>query len=406
MPRVSSPVAVANNPLRCWLGFAAYYVASYAVLGVYMLFFPGWLEREAGFTADEVAFVLAGQTIARTFAGPFLSHRVDRTGDARAMLILLSTASLGAFALFGVSHTLAWCWLAAFAFGSVCSPMYPILDAAAMQTAGAAGFSFGRLRMVGSLAFLVVILAVGAVLDAFGGALVFAILLGCLGATVATSLLLATRCRAREAAAVVHEPWWSLLRSPQLVLVLAAAALIQGSHAAYYNLSKLHWSHHEVGNTVAAVVWAEGILAEIAMFWLAPRFAHWRPTTLLIAGGAAAVVRWCVVASTTSPVWLLATAWLHALTFAGTYLGSLRALEKRVPEHQRATAQGLLGASSSGLGMIVGGLVGGFVYRRFEGFAFFTMAAFAGLGALLALSVRRRASASTQPPTSAANSPA
>lgn len=405
---MSPPPVVANNPLRCWLGFAAVYVAAYAVLGVYMLFFPGWLEREAGFSADEVSLVLAGQTIARTIAGPFLSHRVDRAGHARAMLIALSIASLGAFALFGVSHALAWCWLAAFAFGSVYSPMYPILDAAAMQSAGASGFSFGRLRMVGSLAFLVVILAVGALLDAHGGALVFPLLVGGLAALVAAALLLAPRRGALVTADTAPAPWWSLLRSRQLLFVFVAAALIQGSHATYYNLSKVHWSHHELSNTVAAVVWAEGILAEIAMFWLAPRFAErLRPTTLMVLGGAAAIVRWCVVGATTSPAWLLATAWLHALTFAGTYLGSLRALERRVPPHQRATAQGLLGAFSSGAGMIVGGLLGGLLYRRFEGFAFFAMAAFAAFGLILVWRVRRHAdSASKQPPTSASARPA
>lgn len=404
---MSSPAAV-PNPLRCWLGFAAYYVAAYAVLGVYMLFFPGWLESEAKLTADEIALVIAGQTIARTVAGPYLSHRVDRVGDARRMLVGLSIASLVAFALFGVSHALAWCWLAAFAFGTVFSPMFPILDAAAMQTSLASGFSFGRLRMVGSLAYLVTILGAGWLLDACGGSLVWLLLVCCLAATAGTSLLLAPCGGAPPAADVRPEPWWSLLRSPQLVLVFAAAALIQGSHAAYYSFSKVHWGHHDISNTVAAAVWAEGILAEIAMFWLAPWFVdRWRPTTLLIVGGAAAVVRWCVVGSTTAPGWLFATAWLHALTFAGTYLGSLRALEKRVPAHQRATAQGLLGAASSGVGMIVGGLVGGFVYRRFDRFAFFTMAAFAAFGAWLAWRVRRRANiASTQPPTSAASSPA
>jgi PPP family 3-phenylpropionic acid transporter len=171
--------------------------------------------------------------------------------------------------------------------------------------------------------------------------------------------------------------------------VLVASALIQGSHATYYNLSTMHWGDRGIEASLASVVWAEGILAEIVLFWCARRTVdHWRPTTLMLVGAAAAVVRWCVVGATHDVGWLLATAWLHALTFGCTYLGTLRALDRRVPVHLRATAQGLLGAATSGVGMVVCGLVGGFVYDRFAGGAFLVMAAFAAVGFLLCWKLR------------------
>jgi MFS transporter, PPP family, 3-phenylpropionic acid transporter len=88
---------------------------------------------------------------------------------------------------------------------------------------------------------------------------------------------------------------------------------------------------------------------------------------------------------------LAAVGWLHALSFTATYLGTLRALEKRVPPHQRATAQGLLGAATSGIGMVVCGLLGGWLYARIEGGAFVAMAGFALLGTALAWHLRRLA---------------
>ena len=121
-----------------------------------------------------------------------------------------------------------------------------------------------------------------------------------------------------------------------------------------------------------------------------------------------AAVRWIVVGASTSVPLLLATNWLHALSFTCTYLGALRALERRVEPSQRSTAQGLLGAANSGVGMVVCGLLGGYVYDRWAGLAFFLMAAFAVAGVLLAFLLRRRAdqAAAAEQTTNTPNKPA
>ena len=404
MPRVPPPAA---RPLRCWLGFAGFYAPSFAVLGVLMQYFPGWLRSAGDLLESEVSLVIAAQTAARTLMGVWWAQRVDRAGEARRYVVGLSVASLVALAAFGVSPGLLWTCAAAFLFGSVFSPMYPIVDAAAMQAASRSGFAFGRVRMVGSIAFLVTIAAVGVWLDRAGDHIVHPLLLGGV-AVMAVGALGLPRGAAPGAVPRGAVPWWTLLRSGPVVMLLVAAALIQGSHATFYNLSTIHWADHGVGKAVAGALWAEGILAEIVLFFVAPWTAdRWRPTTLLMLGAGAAVVRWTIVGSTTSLGWLFASAWLHALSFGCTYLGSLRALDRRVPAHQRVTAQGMLGAATSGVGMVVGGLAGGFAYQRWEGRAFLVMAAFAGLGLLLAWRLRRQAdTASTQPTTNAPHSPA
>jgi PPP family 3-phenylpropionic acid transporter len=267
--------------------------------------------------------------------------------------------------------------------------MHPIVDAAAMQAAHGAGFSFGRVRMVGSIAFLATIAAAGVLVDRAGSDVVLPLLLVGIALMVATSLALP---RGGAVAGAARQPWWTLLRQRPVVLLLVAAALIQGSHATYYNLSTLHWRRHGIEEATAGVLWAEGILAEIVLFFVARgTVERLRPTTLLLLGGVAAALRWVVIGATTSVPVLLLTNWLHAASFTATYLGSLRALERRVAPHERATAQGLLGAATSGVGMVVCGLLGGWAYERAAGFAFFLMAAFALLGAGLAFVLRRNA---------------
>jgi MFS transporter, PPP family, 3-phenylpropionic acid transporter len=389
MRRVTAPLAHRDG-LRSWLGLAGFYTASFAVLAVYMQFFPTWLCYERGFDKASIAIVLAGQTVARTFAGPLWAQHADRRADTRRVLLVLSVGSLGAFLLFGAAASVLAAFVVAFVFGCLYPPMHPILDAAAVQAGAEHGFSFGRLRMVGSVSFLIVILAVGVAVERHGNWLVYPLLAGGLVLTISAALGLARTPKTGHEAPP-RSPWWELLRSRELVLLFVAAALIQGSHATFYNLSTVHWRDHGIGEDVAALLWGEGILAEIVVFFVAKgTLDRLRPTTLIVLGGAAAVVRWIVVGATTSVPILFAANWLHAFSFAVTYLGSIRALDRRVPAHQRSTAQGLLGAATSGFGMVVCGVTGGLVYDRFLGVAFHVMAVFAAVGAALAWAVRRR----------------
>lgn len=387
-----SASAADPSPLRSWLGIAAFYAASFAVLSVYMQFFPVWLHDERGLSPGGVTVVMAAQTIARTIAGPLWSRRVDRTQQPRRVLMQLSIASCGAFLLFGLALGEPWLWACAFLFGCIYPPMHPIADTLAMATAAKNGFAYGRLRLVGSSSYLVVTLFAGWWLARTGHGAVFGLILVAIVATAASSTLLpAPAAPLRVPVTAERAPIGLLLRSGPFVLLLAAAALIQGSHGVYYNLSTVHWAEHGIGSDVAGALWAEGVFAEIVLFFIAAKTVdRLRATTMIMIGGLAAVVRWIVLGEFVSVPVLAAANWLHGLSFSCTYLGSLRAIERRVPVHQHATAQGLLGASTSGVGMVLGGLLGGYAYETWEGRAFFLMAAFAAVGTALAWRLRRK----------------
>ncbi len=375
---------------RSWTGLAAFYVASFSALGVYMQFLPSWLHEVQGFGKGDIAVILSAQTISRTVAGPLWSQWLDRCGDVRRVLLTLSLGALGAFSLFALAPSLVLAWCVAFLFGCLYPPIHPILDATTVRESARHGYSFGRLRVVGSISFLLTILAAGAWLEQVGAGRVFGLLVACLVATVVMSRVVPRGERLQEGTPQPPAPWWRLLRSGPFVGVLLCAALIQGSHATYYHLSTVHWNDHGIGKGMAAALWAEGVLAEIVLLFFAKHtLERLRPTTLLLLGGCGAAVRWGFVGYTTSIGVLFAINWLHALSFAATYLGAIRAVERRVPAAQRATAQGLLGAACAGGGMVFCGLCGGFAYEAFGGAAYYLMAAFAAVGALVAVWLRR-----------------
>ena len=61
-------------------------------------------------------------------------------------------------------------------------------------------------------------------------------------------------------------------------LFTASAAALQSSHQLYYGFGTLYWRELGFSDTVIGVLWAEGVVAEIVLFWpSAPLLARLGP---------------------------------------------------------------------------------------------------------------------------------
>ena len=79
-----------------------------------------------------------------------------------------------------------------------------------------------------------------------------------------------------------------MLRKPGFLAVIVAAALIQGSHAAYYTFASITWQLAGLDGLTIAGLWSLGVLAEIVVFALSPRFKL-SPAVLVVIGALSAV---------------------------------------------------------------------------------------------------------------------
>src|SRR4029078_5912683 len=93
-------------------------------------------------------------------------------------------------------------------------------------------------------------------------------------------------------AAARHSVWLARL----FIAVVAAASLIQASHAVYYGFSAVQWSAAGFDGTIIAALWALGVAAEIVLFALQSRLPpFFEPTLLLLTGACGVVLRWIVI---------------------------------------------------------------------------------------------------------------
>jgi PPP family 3-phenylpropionic acid transporter len=179
-----------------------------------------------------------------------------------------------------------------------------------------------------------------------------------------------------------------LLRRPGFLAVIVAAALIQGSHAAYYTFASIAWQGAGFGGMTIAALWVLGVIAEIVVFALSPRFTL--PPTLLVLGGAfSAVLRWLIIAQDPPLAVLAVVQLLHGLTFGLTQVGTMGLLIRHVPGHVTARAQGYLTACT-GIAMSSAAILSGAIYAQQGQRVYYLMAAMAMAGAIVIGLARRR----------------
>jgi PPP family 3-phenylpropionic acid transporter len=264
----------------------------------------------------------------------------------------------------------------------------PLADTVTLDAAAAGRADFGRVRALGSVAFIAGTLLGAAVLQSFGPpgipAMVALSMLLTAGVTLGLREAPGVRVRTRGLAFV-------LLRRPGMALLILASGLVQGSHALFYVLSTVHWRAAGLPPGMIGVLWSVGVACEILLLSFAGRLLRaMRPERLGAVAAAAAMLRWAGTAITTDPGPLLLLQALHALSFAGMLLAVLQLVQRLVPPEAAATGQALQAALGPGLAMLVLTLASGPLYRALGGGAFLAMAAVAagGLVAVLVLSQR------------------
>jgi PPP family 3-phenylpropionic acid transporter len=370
-----------------------YYAACFMALGVYLPFFPRWLEAR-GVHGAAMGVVSASLPAMGLIGPPLFGILSDRLALRGA---LLRVACLGAFACMGalgaafaLGHALGFAGIfaAVLAFSLFRSPMISLADVITMETAGA-GAGYARTRLWGSLGFLVAALAFGRYFDPTAPSVLPLAIAAPLFAAVLAAWALPAKSAGPPLPALGVAS--SLLARVDLRLFYGASFLGQIAHSSYDLCFSLHLRDLGASDGLVGVSWALGVTSEIALMagsgWIFRRFT---PPWLLVAAFLGAALRWALIASVTSIPALLALQPLHALSFALAWLASLAYVKQSAPAAALATAQGLFSAAVAA-GSVLGMPLCGALYRRVGGPITFEIAAVISIAAAgLALVWARR----------------
>jgi PPP family 3-phenylpropionic acid transporter len=386
-------------PGRIARRLGVFYAASFLVVGIQLPFWPVWLAGR-GLDAHQIALVFAAAIWAKVIATPLLGALADRLGRRRAVMIALAASACAAYAglwpITGFGALLALNLIA----GMAQSALMPLGDSITLAAVRDDGLDYGRVRVWGSVSFIVAAIGSGAALalgspGAPGGPADDQVLF----LVLAASAVLLVACigipGAARSALRVRSRWAALGRlaaDRRFWLFVVSAAALQSSHQLYYGFGTLYWRGVGFSDTVIGMLWAEGVVAEIVLFWYSARFvARLGPLGLMALGGVAGIVRWSLMGVLPGLAAAAVLQLLHALTFGASHLGAMHFMAKSVPPGAAASAQSLYAALSAGLGSGLVMLVAGALYAAYGGAAYPFMALLSAAGLVGVWRLRRGA---------------
>lgn len=371
------------------LRLALFYATVFTVVGIQLPYWPVWLKAK-GLDATEIGMLLAASYLTKLLATPMVGHWVDRRGDRRLPLILLAAGSMLAFLLFNFAEDF-WALLAVSVIAvGLFSAMMPVGDNMTMLTAPTAGLEYGRIRLWGSLTFILAATLGGRLLADRPVDIVLWLIVGGLAATILACCLLPDP-KTRQASGRPPVRLGVLLANPLFLTFLAAGSLIQVSHVIYYGFATLHWRAAGLSDTAIGLLWSEGVVAEILLFaYSGAVLRRFGPAQLIVIAGLGGLLRWTVTGLSHDTAVLAIVQVLHAATFGATHLGAMHFLSRSVPHALSARAQGLYSSVTSGLAPGIALLGSGRLYEALGGHAFLVMGAIALAGGLAALRLSSR----------------
>ena len=276
---------------------AALYAGIFIMGGIQLPFFPVWLKAK-GLDPQMIGLVLAAPMVVRMLAIPLVARAADRRDALRAAIIVASCLSVAGYVLVGLAEG-ARAILIAYALASLAlTPVMPLAETYALKGLSARGRAYGPVRLWGSAAFILGTFVAGFATDTIPARHLIWLIVGGEPAQRAGGAWRWRRCRpARRRPSEPPTPRKHLLRDPAFIAVLAAASLIQASHAVYYGFSALEWRGAGLDGTAIAALWALGVIAEIVLFAISGRLPpFFQPTVLLMIGAAGGALRWAAMA--------------------------------------------------------------------------------------------------------------
>ncbi len=369
---------------RLSLLYAAFFVAA----GISQPFFPVWLKAK-GLDATGIGIALAMPQLLRIVAIPMVTRAADRHDALREAIVATTGLAVVGYVLVGLSEGTLLI-LAAFALASLATtPVMPLSETYAFKGLAAHGRAYGPVRLWGSLTYIFGNFLAGFAINVIAARHLIWLIAAASVLNVLAALWLPHLATAAPSAQMRHSAPKPLLRDAAFIAVLAAASLIQASHAVYYGFSTLEWRGIGLDGTVIAALWGIGVLAEIVLFAVSGRLpAFCQPMVLVMIGAAGAALRWGAMALDPPTLALPFLQLLHALSFAATHIGTLTYLSRSAPPGQSATAQGYLAIA---LGAVMAGAMGlsGVLYAAFGARAYLAMALAAVVGGGCALVAQR-----------------
>lgn len=383
-----------NARRDAWL-IGAYYFFFYGAAGCLIPYLP-LHYRNIGLSGEQIGLLMAIGPVVLLLSGVSWGALGDRFNLHRWLLPIASAGVILPAFLLSRAQSLTPLILGTLLLAFFANAIGPLMDSAALEIAGRAGLSFGRLRLGGSIGFTLFSVVMGWLLTRVPLTwLFFGYGAGMAVATFIALLLPARRSRWQQS---TSRGLRALFDRPALALFLAAAFLLGIAINGVQFFFPLYMTALGGDANLLGLAGAVAALSEIPVMYNASRILKrigglWAGVRI---GLVLYVVRWLAFAFAADPLTAIALQVLHGPSFGLFIISGVGYVESQAPEGLSATAQSLFIAALWGVGASVGSFGGGIIFEQVGGAALFQAAALVTLLSLISLLASRYAVGGTQ----------
>jgi PPP family 3-phenylpropionic acid transporter len=336
--------------------FSLFFFGYYGYIGAFTpyasLFFA-----DKGMDAPQIALLMSLMQVMRIFGPNLWGWFADHTQKRVTVLRFTALSALGLFMGMFVGQTFAQFFVLMILINTFTSAQGPISEALMLSEMRGDLTHYGRLRLWGSVGFIVSVTVTGELLDWRGIRFMPWASVALLALVVVASLRIEESPYAhsqRSTPSIL-----ALLRRREVIAFFTSTFLMIAAHSALYVFYSLYLAQIGYSKTVIGLMWSLGVVAEIVFFFYqAPLFRRFGVQRMMMISLLAAVVRFCLIGLfAQSLLWLLLAQILHAATFGVHHSASVATLQRWFSGPLQARGQAIYTSISYGLGGTLGGLV-------------------------------------------------
>jgi len=353
---------------------SGFYFFYFATLGGFLPYWSLYL-KDAGFNPIEIGELSALLVGTKVIAPLLWGWIADHTGKSLRIIRMASFFAAVLFAGFLLAHNYFWFACITIAFSFFWNAVLPQFEAVTLFHLKNEAHRYSRIRLWGSVGFIVTVLGIGRLLDSQPVALLPLVIVALLIASWWVTLI------TPEAKAISRGPaplgMLQIIKKPEVLAFLAVNVLLQVAHAPYYVFYSIYLKHYHYSATVTGLLWALGVLAEIVLFvYMRRLLKRFSLRTVLLLSLALATGRWLMIGWCPDYLGVLIFAQLlHAATFGGAHVAAIHLVHRYFGDQHQGKGQALYSSLSFGLGGMLGSLYSGYYWESLGSRFVYTMAA-------------------------------
>lgn len=351
-----------------------FYFSYYFFVGAFVPYWGLYLQSEK-FGAADIGILMSLFQISRIFAPNFWGWLADHTGKRAQWIKLTAFLGLCGFTAVFWAHGFFWLFFVMAALSLFTSSTLPLAESLTLAHLATTNGHYSRIRMWGSLGFIVAAVILGFMIDIAG----INSLLWFLLAVQVTLFALSYTLPEPNVEAHPHDDFsiWQVIKQPNVIAMLVGCALMVTAHGVLYNFYSIYLSAHGYSKGMIGLLWAVGVICEIAIFMLMPKIMkHFSLKTVLLISLVLAVIRFSLIGIAIDHLWVLIFAQtLHAATFGSFHAASVEVITQFFNGRHQAKGQAIYNSVAYGVGGTVGGVAGGYALQYWGGQQTFLLSA-------------------------------